>query len=144
MQAALRASGQHVEVIEATSVEDIERAFARLSEQRPDALLVGADPLFSSRREQIVGLAARHRIPAMYEWPEYVAVGGLMSYGPSLRDAYRQVGVYVGRVLSGAKPADLPIQQPTRFELLINMKAAKGLGLSIPQVLLDRADEVIE
>ena len=109
-----------------------------------DAILVGADALFVNQREQLVAFASRHAVPAIYQWREFVDSGGLISYGPSGSSVARQVGIYVGKILNGAKPADLPVQQPTKFELVINLKTANALGLSVPQSLVVRADEVIE
>ncbi len=128
----------------ATSERALEAAFASLASLHVSALLVGASVYFANYRDLLVDLAARHRIPAMYELRSFVEAGGLVSYSASLTDAFRQVGAYAGKILSGAKPADLPVQQPTKFELVINLKAAKGLGLEVPPTLLARADEVIE
>lgn len=142
-QAAL-ALGQNVTVLEASGERDLDTVFSNLAQQRVDALLIGADPLFYSQREKIVALVARHAVPAIYQWRDHAAIGGLMSYGTSIADAFRQLGNYTGRVLKGEKPADLPVIQTTKVELVINLKTAKALGLTFPVTLLGRADEVIE
>ena len=131
-------------VLKAGSESEINSAFASLVQLHVDALVVAADPFLSSRREQLVALASRHAVPSSYAWREFAASGGLISYGPSLTSAFRLVGTYAGKVLKGAKPADLPVQQPTSFELVINLKTAEALGIMVPQSLLQRADEVIE
>jgi putative ABC transport system substrate-binding protein len=136
--------GQQVRVFNASTDREIDAAFATIVEQRIAGLLVQGEPSFTDRRDQLVLLTTRHAIPTIFAWREFPAAGGLMSYGTSLTAAYRQVGVYAGRILKGAKPADLPVQQATAFELVINLRAAKGLGLTIPTAILLRADEVIE
>jgi ABC-type uncharacterized transport system substrate-binding protein len=127
-------------VFPASQEADIDTGFSKLAQQGFKALLVGSDPFFASRREQLVRLAARHSVSAIYQWPEFVSAGGLMSYGASLADAYRQAGEYTSRILKGTKPADLPVARPTKFELMINTNTAKALGLTIPASLLARAD----
>ena len=139
-----RALSLDIQVFNASTSGEIDAAFAAFSIWRPEALFVGPDPLFNTARAQLVTLAARYRLPASYFQRDHVESGGLMSYGPDFADFYRQAGAYVGRILKGAKPADLPVQQPTKFELVINLKTAKELALAIPPALLARADEVIE
>jgi putative ABC transport system substrate-binding protein len=144
MQAAARGLGLQTHVMRAISDPEIETAFVKFVELKIDALLVIPDPSFQSRRDLFIRLAARYAVPTIYYSREYVAVGGLVSYGASFTGTFRQAGNYVGRVLRGAKPADLPVWQPIKFELAINLKTAKTLGLTVPTTLLTRADEVIE
>jgi len=141
---AARSNGQEIVVVTASTEGDIDKRFAELAGLRPDAMLVAADPFFNSRRNQIVALAARYGLPAMYEWREFVTAGGLMSYGTQLPDSFRMVGQYTGRILKGEKPSEMPVLQPTKFELVVNMKTARALGLSVPVTLLGQADDVIE
>ena len=144
VEAAARAKGLQIQVLNASTGREIEAAFASFMRERPDALLVGADPFFNSRRVQLVHLATLHKVPTSYSQRQYPEIGGLMSYGTDVTDAYRQVGVYVGRILKGAKPSDLPVVQATKFELVINISIARMLGLDVPPTLLATADEVIE
>jgi len=141
---AARVKGLQLPILKANSESEIDAAFASLVQLHAGALVVAADPFLSSRREQIVALAARHAVPSIYAWREFADSGGLISYGSSLTAAFRLVGTYTGKILKGAKPADLPVQQPTAFELVINLKTAQALGLTVPQSILARAGEVIE
>jgi putative tryptophan/tyrosine transport system substrate-binding protein len=144
LQGASRALGLRLLVVNATTEAAIDTAFATLTEQQADAVFVVSDQLFTSRRNQIVALAARHAVPAIYQFREFAAAGGLMSYGSNLADTYRQAGVYTGKILKGAAPADLPVEQVTKIEFVINLKVAKALGLTVPTSILLRANEVIE
>jgi len=144
VEAAARAMGLQIQVLNASTTREIDSAFASFMRERPDALFVGNDAFFTSRRVQFVTLAARDRIPAAYSNRDYVEAGGLMTYGTKIADAYRQAGTYAGRILKGAKPVDLPVVQSSKFELVINIQTAKLLGLTVPPMLLARADEVIE
>jgi len=142
--AAARAMGLQIELHNATTSREISAVFASLARERPDALFVGSDPFFNARRVQLSLLAMRHAVPATYLGREYAEAGGLMSYGSDISDAYRQVGGYAGRILKGGKPADMPVVQATKFELVINAQTARMLSLTVPPSLLARADEVIE
>ena len=147
VQEAARTKGLQLHVLKARGESEIDGAFASLVQHvqlHAGALVVGGDPFLSSRREQLVALAWRRAVPPIYAWREFAASGGLISYGPSLISAFRLVGAYAGKVLKGAKPADLPVQQSTTFELVINLKTAKALGLTVPQSMLTHADEVIQ
>jgi putative ABC transport system substrate-binding protein len=144
VQEAARATGVQLHILNASTESEIDAAFASLVQQQAGALVVSADPFFWVRREQIVALAARHSVAAVYEWHQFATAGGLISYGPSIAAVFRQVGIYTGKILKGAKPADLPVVQPTTLELVINLKTAKALGLTIPPAILSRADEMIE
>ena len=144
MEPAARTMGLQIQILNASTSGEINAALATFLHERPDALFVGSDPFFTSRRVQLVNLASRHTIPATYHLRDFPEVGGLMSYGTNIADAYRQVGAYIGRILKGANPSDLPVVQASKFELVINAEAARMLGLTVPATLLARADEVIE
>jgi putative ABC transport system substrate-binding protein len=144
MQAAARAFGLQLHVLHASTERDFDKVFATVTEMRADALLIGPDAFFTSRSDQLAALTVHHAVPAIYQFRGFAAAGGLMSYGDSIADQWRLVGIYVGQILKGRKPADLPVQQATKIELIINLKTAKKLGLKVPTSLLGRADEVIE
>jgi putative tryptophan/tyrosine transport system substrate-binding protein len=144
VQEAARVKGLQLAILKAGTESEIDAAFASLVEQQAGALVVGADPFFTERREQLVALASHHAVPAIYSVREIAAAGGLISYGASLTAVFRQLGTYAGKILNGARPADLPVEQPTRFELVVNLDTAKALGLTIPHSMLMLADEVIE
>jgi putative tryptophan/tyrosine transport system substrate-binding protein len=144
VQEAARVKGVQLSILRAATKDEIDAAFASLAELHVGALVVGPDGLFNTRRDQLVALASRYAVPAIYPWREVAAVGGLVTYGPSLNAAGRQMGIYAGKILKGAKPADLPVQQPTTFELVINLNSAKALSLTVPLSILARATEVIE
>ena len=143
-EAAARTLGLQIQKVTASNERDLDAAFATMQTLRVDALIVSQDGYYLHRRDQIIALAARHAVPAVYSWREYPAAGGLMSYATSLAEGYRQVGIYIGKILKGAKPADLPVERPTKFELVINLKTAKALGLTVPVTLQVAANEVIE
>jgi putative ABC transport system substrate-binding protein len=144
VEAAIRAAGQRPVILRAASEDEFDKAFAELLEQGAGALIVTADNTFTRAASRLTALAARHRTPTIYQWRDFVMVGGLISYGANLSEAGRQLGLYAGKVLKGERPADLPVLQPTKFELTINLATAKALGLTVPPSLLARADEVIE
>jgi putative ABC transport system substrate-binding protein len=144
MLTAALALGLKLRFLEAGDEKGIEAAFATLSQDKPDALLVASDPIFDVHRDKLVALVAAAAVPAIYQFRDFTAAGGLMSYDPDIVDAHHKIGVYVGKILKGARPADLPVQQPTKFQLVVNLKTAKTLGLNVPPTLLARADEVIE
>ena len=144
LEAAVRTLGLQLPLVKASNALEIEEAFSALVRDRVDALQIGVDPLFGNHVDQLVALATRHKVPTIYPWREFTAAGGLMNYGASIPDAFRQVGVYTGQILKAAKPSDLPVQQPTKLQFVLNLKAAKAIGLEFPAKLLALADEVIE
>jgi putative ABC transport system substrate-binding protein len=144
VQKAARVTGVDLPILKAATAGEIDAAFAGLGRLHADALVIGDDVYFTSRREQLVALASRYAIPTIERWREFAAAGGLISYGPDLAEVSRQAGIYAGRILKGERPADLPVEQPTKFELVINLKTAKALGLTVPPLLLARADEIID
>lgn len=144
VEAAVRKFGQQLVILKAGSDDEIDLAIAGITEKKASVLLVSADPLFLAKRDRLVALVTRHAVPSIYEWRQFPEAGGLMSYGIDLVDAYRQAGVYVGKILAGAKPGDLPVLQPTKFEFVINLKTARSLGLTVPNTMLVAADHVIE
>jgi putative ABC transport system substrate-binding protein len=144
LQEAARKLGLQVRVLNASTDDEIDMGFNNLAEQRADALMVAADPFFTARRSRIIALAGRRAVPAIYDLRDWTVTGGLISYGTDVADAFRQTGIYAGKILNGTKPADLPVMQSTKYELVINLKTAKSLGLEIPPMLLARADDVIE
>jgi putative tryptophan/tyrosine transport system substrate-binding protein len=144
LQAAARTLGLQLHVLHASSEREFDTVFATLVQLQAGALVIGADALFNSRSEQLAALALHHSVPTIYQYRAFAAAGGLISYGGNISDLYRQAGVYAGRILAGAKPADLPVQQSTKVELIVNLKTARALGLTVPLTLLARADEVIE
>jgi putative ABC transport system substrate-binding protein len=143
-QEAAHSIGVHLHVLKATTESEIDAAFTTVAQTHVDGLIQDSDALFNSRLDQLVALASRHAVPTIYSWREYPAAGGLISYGPSLTGIWRQLGIYAGKILNGAKPADLPVEQPSKFELVINLNTAKALGLTVPPSIFARADEVIE
>jgi putative tryptophan/tyrosine transport system substrate-binding protein len=144
VQEVARAKGVQLSILKAGTESEIDATFASLAQLHAGGLVVGGDPFFSSRREQLLVLASRQAVPAIYGWRDFTVAGGLMSYGPSLTAGYREAGIYAGRILNGAKPSDLPVIQPTKFELVINLKAAKTLGLTVPPLMSALADEIVE
>jgi putative tryptophan/tyrosine transport system substrate-binding protein len=143
-QEAACTKGVQLHVLKASTENEIDAAFVTLTQAHTGALVMSSDGLFNSRLDQIAALASRHAVPAIYDWREFPAAGGLISYGPSRTGIFREVGIYAGKILKGASPADLPVQQPTRFELVVNLNTAKALDLTVPPSILARADEVIE
>ena len=136
--------GQHLHIVRASTVPEIDAAFAALQQARAEALIIGTDPFFNARRDQFIALAQRYALPTIFDLREFVTAGGLLSYGGSLAETYRLAGIYTGKILKGARPSDLPVLQPTKFELVVNLRAARAIGLTIPQSILSRADDVIE